>query len=73
MVAITWTLQRFLRRIATPLLQAVAILCPLWTTVVRFAVSYGIRSGWLTDDLFKLTEQNQYRNLPTEIEARWRL
>ena len=30
----------------------------------------GIR---LTDDLFKLTEQYQYRNLPTEIEARWRL
>jgi len=30
----------------------------------------GIR---LTEDLFKLTEQYQYQNLPTEIEARWRL
>jgi 5-methylcytosine-specific restriction endonuclease McrA len=30
----------------------------------------GIR---LTQELFKLTEQFQYRNLPTEIEARWRL
>ena len=30
----------------------------------------GIR---LTEDLFKLSEQYQYRNLPTEIEARWRL
>lgn len=30
----------------------------------------GIR---LTDDLFRLTEQFQSRNLPSEIEARWRL
>ena len=30
----------------------------------------GIR---LTDDLFKLTEQYQYQNLPLEVEARWRL
>ena len=30
----------------------------------------GIR---LTEDLFRLTEQFQYRNLPTEVEARWRL
>jgi hypothetical protein len=30
----------------------------------------GIR---LSDDLFKLTEQYQYRNLPSEVEARWRL
>ena len=30
----------------------------------------GIR---LTQDLFKLREQYQYRNLPTEVEARWRL
>ena len=30
----------------------------------------GIR---LTDDLFRLTEKIQYRNLPTEVEARWRL
>ena len=30
----------------------------------------GIR---LTQDLFRLTEQFQYRNLPTEVEARWRL
>lgn len=30
----------------------------------------GIR---LTQDMFKLTEQYQYRNLPTEVEARWRL
>lgn len=30
----------------------------------------GIR---LTEDLFKLAEQFQYRNLPTEVEARWRL
>lgn len=30
----------------------------------------GIR---LTQDLFLLTEQFQYRNLPTEVEARWRL
>jgi 5-methylcytosine-specific restriction endonuclease McrA len=30
----------------------------------------GIR---LTDDLFKLSEQYQYRNLPREVEARWRL
>lgn len=30
----------------------------------------GIR---LTQSLFKLTEQFQYRNLPTEVEARWRL
>jgi len=27
----------------------------------------------LTDDLFKLSEQYQYRNLPSEVEARWRL
>ena len=27
----------------------------------------------LTDDLFRLTEQYQATNLPTEIEARWRL
>ena len=27
----------------------------------------------LTDDVFRLTEQYQYRNLPTEVEARWRL
>ncbi len=30
----------------------------------------GIR---LSDDLFKLTEHYQYRNLPSEVEARWRL
>ena len=30
----------------------------------------GIR---LTQDLFQLTEQLQFRNLPTEVEARWRL
>jgi hypothetical protein len=30
----------------------------------------GIR---LTQDLFRLADQYQYRNLPTEIEARWRL
>lgn len=30
----------------------------------------GIR---LTDDLFRLHEQYQYRNLPSEVEARWRL
>jgi hypothetical protein len=30
----------------------------------------GIR---LTEDLFRLTEQFQYRNLPAEVEARWRL
>ena len=30
----------------------------------------GIR---LTEDLFKLSGQYQYRNLPTEVEARWRL
>lgn len=30
----------------------------------------GIR---LADDLFKLTEHYQYRNLPSEVEARWRL
>lgn len=30
----------------------------------------GIR---LTDDLFRLTEQYQHRNLPHEVEARWRL
>lgn len=30
----------------------------------------GIR---LTDSLFQLAEKYQYRNLPTEIEARWRL
>ena len=30
----------------------------------------GIR---LTDDLFKLAEKYQYRNLPSEVEARWRL
>jgi 5-methylcytosine-specific restriction endonuclease McrA len=30
----------------------------------------GIR---LTDDLFSLAEQYQYRNLPSEVEARWRL
>ena len=30
----------------------------------------GIR---LTQELFRLTEQFQYRNLPTEVEARWRL
>lgn len=30
----------------------------------------GIR---LTDDLFTLTEHYQYRNLPGEVEARWRL
>jgi len=30
----------------------------------------GIR---LTLDLFKLRQQYQYRNLPTEVEARWRL
>ncbi len=30
----------------------------------------GIR---LTQELFRLTEQFQYRNLPVEIEARWRL
>ena len=29
----------------------------------------GIR---LTEDLFKLSEQYQYRNLPAEVEARWR-
>jgi len=29
----------------------------------------GIR---LTENLFKLSEQYQYRNLPTEVEARWR-
>lgn len=27
----------------------------------------------LTDDLMRLTEEFQYRNLPTEVEARWRL
>jgi len=27
----------------------------------------------LTDYFFRLTEQYQYRNLPTEVEARWRL
>ena len=30
----------------------------------------GIR---LTDELFRLAEQYQYRNLPSEVEARWRL
>lgn len=30
----------------------------------------GIR---LADNLFKLTERYQYRNLPSEVEARWRL
>jgi len=30
----------------------------------------GIR---LTQDLLRLTEQTQYQNLPTEVEARWRL
>lgn len=30
----------------------------------------GIR---LTDELFKLTEHYQFRNLPSEVEARWRL
>lgn len=30
----------------------------------------GIR---LTDDLFRLTESYQHRNLPSEVEARWRL
>ena len=27
----------------------------------------------LTDDFFKLTESNQFKNLPNEVEARWRL
>jgi 5-methylcytosine-specific restriction endonuclease McrA len=27
----------------------------------------------LTDELFKLSEQYQYQNLPSEVEARWRL
>jgi hypothetical protein len=34
----------------------------------------GAKSGIsLTDELFRLAEQFQYRNLPNEIEARWRL
>lgn len=36
----------------------------------RTSKNKGIR---LTDDLFRLTEQYQCRNLPCEIEARWRL
>ena len=36
----------------------------------RNGTEKGIR---LTQDLFRLTEQYQYRNLPTEVEARWRL
>jgi hypothetical protein len=36
----------------------------------RASPQNGIR---LTDDLFRLTEQYQHRNLPYEIEARWRL
>ena len=36
----------------------------------RAGAENGIR---ITQDLFRLTEQLQYRNLPTEIEARWRL
>jgi len=36
----------------------------------RNGIEKGIR---LTDDLFRLMEQFQYRNLPAEVEARWRL
>ena len=36
----------------------------------RRANEKGIR---LTQDLFRLTEQFQHRNLPAEVEARWRL
>src|SRR5262249_20631303 len=36
----------------------------------RATATKGVR---LTDDLFRLAESYQHRNLPSEVEARWRL
>ena len=40
---------------------------------VHVAAHQSVYVHRLTDDLFRLNEKYQYRNLPNEVEARWRL